>query len=127
MLIADDLEVSPDFLMSCIAFETGETFSPKIKNAAGSGATGLIQFMPTTAKGLGTSVEKLAAMSATKQLDYVKKYFKRFKGKLSTLEDVYLAILYPAAIGMSKEATLFKKGKRLTPKIVDLIRIKMAK
>ena len=33
------------WLMSCMAFESGETFSPSVRNAAGSGATGLIQFM----------------------------------------------------------------------------------
>jgi membrane-bound lytic murein transglycosylase B len=44
--IGAQLEVSPDYLMACIAFETGATFSPSIKNAAGSGAVGLIQFMP---------------------------------------------------------------------------------
>lgn len=44
-----------NWLMACMAFETGETFSPTIKNGAGSGATGLIQFMPKTAIGLGTT------------------------------------------------------------------------
>jgi membrane-bound lytic murein transglycosylase B len=50
IVISQGLGVSPDFLMACMAFETGETFSPAIKNAAGSGAVGLIQFMPSTAK-----------------------------------------------------------------------------
>jgi hypothetical protein len=44
-----------------------------------SNATGLIQFMPKTAKGLGTSVDKLKAMSAVQQLDYVEKYLKKQK------------------------------------------------
>ncbi|AXB30838.1 hypothetical protein DSB67_04295 [Vibrio campbellii] len=69
LLVCKELGINPDFLMACMAFETGETFSPKIKNAAGSGATGLIQFMPATAKGLGTTTEKLAQMTAVKQLD----------------------------------------------------------
>src|SRR3546814_174031 len=47
--IAEELGLNPDDLMACIAWESGETFSPSIKNMAGSGATGLIQFMPTTA------------------------------------------------------------------------------
>ena len=47
--IADRLLIDPNFLMAIMSFETGATFDPKIKNAAGSGATGLIQFMPTTA------------------------------------------------------------------------------
>ena len=38
--------------MAVMSFETGGTFDPGIRNAAGSGATGLIQFMPSTAAGL---------------------------------------------------------------------------
>ena len=43
-------------------------------NAAGSGATGLIQFMPNTAEGLGTSTGELAGMSRARQMHYVEKY-----------------------------------------------------
>lgn len=35
--------------MACMAFETGETFSPNEPNKADSGAVGLIQFMPKVA------------------------------------------------------------------------------
>ncbi|HEX7026323.1 MAG TPA: peptidoglycan-binding protein [Gammaproteobacteria bacterium] len=108
--IADRLRVAPDYLMACMAFETGETFDPAIKNAAGSGAVGLIQFMPSTARALGTTVEALARMTALEQLDYVEKYFKPYGGKLDTLEDVYMAILYPAAIGKPASHALFKSG-----------------
>ena len=73
--IAANLQTDPNFLMACMAFESGETFSPSIKSKAGSGATGLIQFMPTTAQALGTTTQKLAAMSAVKQFDYIEKYF----------------------------------------------------
>lgn len=108
--IASRLGVSPDYLMACMAFETGETFDPAIKNAAGSGATGLIQFMPTTARALGTTVEALAGMTALAQLDYVEKYFIPYRGRLKTLEDVYMAILYPAAIGKPVSHALFTSG-----------------
>ncbi|HWV15332.1 MAG TPA: hypothetical protein VN030_07850 [Cellvibrio sp.] len=106
------LDVAPDYLMSCMAFETGETFSPSIKNAAGSGATGLIQFMPSTAKSLGTTVIKLGEMTAVEQLEYVKMYFTPYKGKLKKLEDVYMAILYPAAISRSVDHVLFEAGTK---------------
>jgi peptidoglycan hydrolase-like protein with peptidoglycan-binding domain len=110
--ICEFLDMAPDFLMSCIAFETGETFSPNIKNAAGSGATGLIQFMPNTAKSLGTTTEKLAKMTAVEQLDYVKKYFMPYRNRLKKLEDVYMAILYPVAIGKPITHVLFAEGKK---------------
>ena len=52
--ISNNLGCDPSHLTSAIAFETGESFSPSIRNKA-SGATGLIQFMPKTAKALGLS------------------------------------------------------------------------
>lgn len=110
--ICKDLGIEPDYLMSCMAFETGQTFSPSVKNKAGSGATGLIQFMPSTAKGLGTTTEVLAAMSAERQLDYVRKYFQPYSGRLKTLEDVYMAIFTPAAIGKSADHQLYKEGSK---------------
>lgn len=54
--------------------------SRKLKvNAPGSGAIGLIQFMPSTAKGLGTSTSALKQMTAVDQLAYVEKYFAPYK------------------------------------------------
>jgi hypothetical protein len=104
--ICGDLGIDPDWLMSCIAFETGKTFSPHIYNQAGSGAVGLIQFMPKTAKALGTTTESLASMSAVEQLEYVHKYFLPYRGRLHSLEDVYMAILWPKGIGMDLDDTL---------------------
>jgi len=107
--IAAELKTSPDFLMAAMAFETGESFSPTVTNKA-SGAVGLIQFLPSTAKGLGTSTAALKKMSAVEQLDYVKKYLEPYKGKLSEVDDVYMAILFPKAVGKSVGYTLFSRG-----------------
>ena len=114
--ICSALGADPNFIMACIAFESGETFSPSVKNAAGSGAVGLIQFMPGTAKALGTTTEELASMSAEAQLDYVAKYFQPTKGRLATLEDVYMAILWPAAVGKPLDYVLFDKNDLAHPK-----------
>lgn len=105
--IADFLEVDSLYLLAVMSFETGGTFSPSIRNMSGSGATGLIQFMPATAKGLGTDVEFLAKLSAEEQLTWVEKYFWAYKGRLKTLEDVYMAVLYPSAIGKPAGHVLF--------------------
>lgn len=112
--IAAELETQADWLMTCMAFESGQSFRPDIKNMAGSGATGLIQFMPATAKALGTSTDALAAMTAEQQLAYVRKYFAPFKGRLDTLEDVYMAILWPAAVGKPEDYVLFDRRKMPT-------------
>ncbi len=96
--MAARLGTKPEYLMAVMSFETGGSFSPGQKNNAGSGATGLIQFMPGTASGLGTSTDALARMSSTQQLQYVEKYFMQragaHNGKLSTLEGVYTTVLY---------------------------------
>lgn len=98
------------WLMSCMAFESGETFSPSIRNAAGSGAVGLIQFMPSTAFLLNTTAEGLAAMSAEDQLYFVSKYFTPYASRIHTLSDMYMAILLPKYIGKSDDAVLFSGG-----------------
>lgn len=68
--------------------------------------------MPKTAIALGTTTEKLEKMSAVEQLDYVKKYLTPYRNKLKKLEDVYMAILYPAAIEKPASHTLFEKGTK---------------
>ncbi len=105
--IAENIGVDPNYLISAIAFETGETFSPSIRNR--SGATGLIQFLPNTATELGTSTSDLAVMTAEDQMDYVEKYFNQYKNMLETIEDVYMAILWPAAIGKPNSWVLFSR------------------
>ena len=112
--VAREVDVDPDYLMAAMAFESAETFSPAIKNAAGSGATGLIQFMPKTATGLGTSTEALVKMTAVEQLEYVKKYFLPYRGRCQSLSDVYMAILWPAAIGKPESYVLFDQQKQPT-------------
>lgn len=112
--IADTLGLDPDDLMSCMAWESAESFRPDIRNAAGSGATGLIQFMPSSAIGLGTTTARLAAMTAEDQLNYVYKYFRPFAGRLNNLGDIYMAILWPAGVGKSDDYVLWNKASKPT-------------
>ncbi|WP_081963617.1 transglycosylase SLT domain-containing protein [Hoeflea sp. BAL378] len=104
------LEMEPDHLMAIMAFETGRSFDPAVTNRAGSGATGLIQFMPATAKALGTTTARLATMSALEQLDYVEKYLAPYAGRMGDLDSAYMAVLYPRAVGREPGHVLFRKG-----------------
>ena len=108
------LRIDPSWLTKVMSFETGGTFNPGQKNAAGSGATGLIQFMPDTAKGLGTTVEKLAAMSRAEQMYFVEKHMSQYLANVEnpTFSDVYMSVLYPAAVGKPENFVLFKKGTK---------------
>jgi len=78
-------------------------FDPYAVNGNTS-ATGLIQFMPKTAKSLGTTVEDLLTMGPKKQLGYVEKYFQKLKANRTISSDNdgvdwYFLVFYPKAIG----------------------------
>jgi peptidoglycan hydrolase-like protein with peptidoglycan-binding domain len=107
--IAANLQLDPNFLMAIMSFESGATFSPSVRNAAGSGAVGLIQFMPRTARSLGTSTDELAKMTPVRQLDFVEQYFMPFKGRLRTIEDAYMAVLMPVGVGKPPTFALFTR------------------
>jgi hypothetical protein len=115
--IAQSLQMPQDgasWLMACMAWESGRTFSPSVVNAAGSGAVGLIQFMPATARSMGTTTDALKQMTAEQQLSYVLRYFDPYRGKLQLLSDCYMAILWPAAVGKSDSTILWDKDTRPT-------------
>jgi hypothetical protein len=107
--IAACIGVDPSWLMAIMAFESG--LNPARRNAT-SGATGLIQFMPSTARLLNTTTDALAAMDAVAQLDYVERYFLPYTGRLSTLSDAYMAVLWPKAIGEPDGEVIFGAGSQ---------------
>jgi hypothetical protein len=107
--IANRLGMDPSALATVMMFETGKTMSPSVRNPY-SNATGLIQFMPSTAKNMGTTVDALARLSAVDQLDWVEKYFAPHKGRLRTPQDHYLAVFMPALIGTSLSHVVASAG-----------------
>lgn len=110
ILLAREGGFDPSDLMAVIAFETGRTFAPDARNAL-SGATGLLQFIPSTAEGLGTTTEALAAMTAEEQLRvYVRAYLRPYYGRIRTLSDLYMAVLWPKAVGQAEGCALFAEG-----------------
>lgn len=110
--MAQRLETRPEWLLAVMSFETGGTFSPSQRNPL-SGATGLIQFLPSTAasRPLNTSTEALARLTPVEQLRYVELYLARFKGRLNTLEGVYTAVLSGSPRPDPRTA-LFRQGTR---------------
>lgn len=138
--IAEDLDIgpepgrpAPDWIMTWIAWESGRSFRADVRNMAGSGATGLIQFMPATAlpyfhtaaqiermsdaqkraNGI-KAADRLAALTPEDQLNYVWRYFAPFKGKIRSLADGYMAILWPVAVGKPQGHVLWNKASRPT-------------
>lgn len=95
--VASFLKVKPEHLMFLMWFETGHTLDHRIQNRIG--ATGLIQFMPQTARFLGTTTDKLKDMSNVEQMEYVKQHLGIFRGRYKDFVDLYCGIFWPAAVG----------------------------
>jgi hypothetical protein len=115
--MVEQLKMPPegaDWLMACMAFESGETFSPSIKNGAGAPYYGLIQFGEAAAKDCGTTVADLIKMTAEQQLEYVYLYFKPLAGKLLSVADLYMKILWPIAVGKPDSYVLWDSVSRPT-------------
>ena len=110
--ISADLGIDPNWLMATMYKES--KLNPQAQNTkypvGGGYATGLIQFVPNTARSLGTSTSALYNMDALEQLDYVKKYFEPYKNRMRNYFDVYIAVFFPAAIGLEDMAVIANKS-----------------
>lgn len=105
--IATKLKIRAEWLMIMMYNESGlnhRAFNPM------GGATGLIQFMPATAKGLGTTTDALQKMTNVAQLDYVYKYFKPFTGRIKSFYDLYLINFMPISLGKPDNWVIQCKG-----------------
>lgn len=110
VLIAQEGRFDPSDLMAVMAFETGRTFSAKARNPI-SGATGLLQFIRSTAEGMGYTLDQLAEMADEEQLRIVvRKYLTPYYGRCRTLSDLYMAVLWPKAVGQPETFVLFGEG-----------------
>jgi hypothetical protein len=107
--VSNALGINPDWLATVISFESRGTFSPSVQNPQ-SHATGLIQFLSSTAKNMGTTITDLANMTDIGQLDWVYKYLLPYKGRMRNLDDVYLAVFMPKHMGKSSDTVVAQAG-----------------
>jgi len=107
--VAQRVGAKPEELMGVMSLETMGTFRPSVANPD-THATGLIQFMPRTAQGLGTSIGELSRMTPSEQLPWVEKYLSQpaYRGRVGTLEGLYSAVL-PGHI-MGPDEVMFRPG-----------------
>ena len=95
----------PGWLANLMNFES--RFRPDIQNKY-TNATGLIQFMPSTARGLGTTVDALKGMSQEEQMPWVEKYLAKKKKKgFNSQMDVFMAVFFPAAMGKGPDFDIY--------------------
>jgi hypothetical protein len=118
---ADEANVSLDGLAVVMSIESG--FNPAAVNILCKRrnpnnqercATGLIQFMPSTARGLGTTTTALRKMSFTQQLPYVIEYYKRGTRTGRRFErpsDAYMWTFMPAYIDKPDDFVISRRGQ----------------
>ena len=114
--VSRELNIAPEWLMAVMYAES--RFNPSVANHKGSGAVGLIQFMPDTfAEMFGQPIGKLRNITSVEQMDYVQHYLQKRRdkyGEFDILTDLYLAILYPEALEQDYCFTLYDKWTKPT-------------
>lgn len=105
--VAANIGCMPEDLIAIFDFESAG-INPQEQNK--HGATGLIQWMPSTAKSMyKLNVNQIRAMSGLQQLDLVEIYFKR-NGRNNNIDDLYLSVLYPYAKNKPDDFILGSQG-----------------
>lgn len=109
--MARRLNFNPKDLKALIYSESGG--NPQAVNPS-SGASGLIQFMPATARGMGTSVQAIRRMTAEQQMGLIEKYLRTMKkaagfqpGHKLTSGELYAIVFMPAR---AKSQVLCSRG-----------------
>ncbi|MCD0156010.1 tape measure protein [Deinococcus sp. 6GRE01] len=93
--VANRLGIDPQALLA-VAFKESSLNAGAVN--AKSGASGLIQFLPSTARALGTSVEAIRKMTPEQQAPYIEAYLRQAGvGQGSNLEQVYAAVFAGSA------------------------------
>lgn len=119
--VAKRLAVNPNWIMAVMQKESG--LNHRAVNAqkgdktdaysrAATRATGLIQFMPDTARSLGTNNQQIYLMSNVAQLALVEKFYRSYQSYLKSYPDMYLATFYPAALSKPQS---FVIGSEVSP------------
>jgi len=112
--VASSLNLNYMDMLACMHLETIGTMDPGITNSLGF--TGLIQFGKPAATACGTTQESLRNMDRVTQCDYVLKYFQvnklNQKAPNPRLVDIYLTILWPAAVGQALDKVIWSQNDK---------------
>lgn len=106
-ILATHPGLTRDELYRIIDGESG--FDPTRTNGLGSGATGLFQFMPATARGLGTTTGEIQNMSPAQQLDLYSNYLSQNNYRGGPLGIMQAA---PSYAGRSGNTVVYPMGSR---------------
>jgi hypothetical protein len=108
--VASRLQTQPAWLLNVMASES--LFNPAARNPLpGQTASGLLQFIESTARRMGTTTRAIRRMSPADQLRLVERYLTPFRGRLGSLADVYLAVFRGAVIEGGDGVVVVDSGK----------------
>ena len=92
--LAQKYNIDANDLIGLMQSESG--VNPQARNPNG-GATGLIQFMPNTARGIGTTTDALYGMNRAQQMVWVDRYFQANRlPRGATAGNLYASVFLPA-------------------------------
>lgn len=111
------LGLDPNGIAAVMSLESG--FNPAAVNKS-TDATGLVQFIPSTAAAFGTSTNALKRMSAIEQLPYARKLFTSKKIRPAVMGDYYMSVFMPAFVGQPADTVLAVKGEPIYDKNAGL-------
>ena len=109
--VADNLRIAPAALWKVIKFESHGNPTQDNTSKRPTQATGLIQFTPDTASGMGYTVGDIKKMSAVDQLDLVYQFYKGIKPG-SSAEQLYLKTILPAFAYKDNDFVVGKEGAK---------------
>lgn len=113
--ISNKLNIDISWLIKVILLESRG--DPNARNKK-SKATGILQWIPSTAKDLNTDVDIIKNMSILEQLIYVEHYLNKVsKDNISSYEDLYLAVFYP--LSLTKDDNYIISDYNTNPKILE--------
>lgn len=91
------LQIDPNWLMQVMYAESRLKATAQNIQKGRLIAAGLLQW--TSASGAPGAPQSMLQRSHLQQLDWVKEYFKPYRGKMHSYFDVYLVTFFPAAVG----------------------------
>jgi hypothetical protein len=105
--VSSKFGINPSDLLALMRSES--SLNPQAENKT-TGATGLIQFMPATARSLGTTTEELGRMTAAQQMHYVEKFFDSVRlPRGASAGQLYAYVFLP---GRATREVLTSRGER---------------
>jgi len=112
-----ELGTNPWWLAAVISLES--TWQPEARNDV-TDATGLIQFIPSTARSLGTTVDIIRDMSVRDQFRLIRRYFGReHSGRTTypTFQTIAMQVFYPAARSWDRDREFSARVQESNPNI----------